>query len=117
MHLSERATSQGVSRLNEQKRQQDQQQELHRGEVALVELHGRAHERVVGQQHDFVGFRAVDLAGMTQPDHVLGVLALIQIAYTGLADLERLEAISTQAIDDVDGRDECVTLATAVVCL
>jgi hypothetical protein len=32
------------------------------------------------QQHDFIGFRAVDLAGMAQANHVFGVLALAFVA-------------------------------------
>src|SRR3546814_17984139 len=39
------------------------------------------------QQDDFVGFASgIDLAGMAQPDHVLGVVAPVFVAGAGLRD-------------------------------
>jgi hypothetical protein len=55
------------------------------------------------QQHDFVGLRAVDLAGVAQAHHVFGVLALAFIAHAGLRHHEGLKpslrsSVSTAAV-------------------
>jgi hypothetical protein len=55
------------------------------------------------QQHDFVGLRAVDLAGVAQANHVFGVLALAFVAHAGLRHHEGLEpflrsSVSTAAV-------------------
>jgi hypothetical protein len=40
------------------------------------------------QQDDFVGLRAVDLAGVAQAQHVFGVLALAFVAHAGLRTMK-----------------------------
>ena len=67
------------------------------------------------QQDDFVGFSAVDLAGMAQPNHVLGVVAAVVGTHAGLAHHERLEAFAAQFLQHRRGGDIAVPLGTAFV--
>ena len=48
------------------------------------------------QQDDFVGLAAVDLAGVAQPDHVLGVVAAVFVAGAGLRHHEGLKPVLAQ---------------------
>ncbi|MCY1430208.1 hypothetical protein D9M71_461500 [compost metagenome] len=68
------------------------------------------------QQDDFVGFSSgVDLAGVAQPDHVLGEVAPVIPAHTGLAHHEGLEAFAAQLLQHGRGRDVAVALGAAFV--
>jgi hypothetical protein len=40
------------------------------------------------QQHDFIGFRAVDLTGMAQANHVFGVVAAVVVPHAGLRTMK-----------------------------
>src|SRR3546814_9941214 len=57
------------------------------------------------QQDDFVGFPAVDLAGVAQPNHVFGVVAAVVVAHAGLAHHDRLEAFPAQLLQQEGGGD------------
>ncbi|KWF27166.1 hypothetical protein WT56_19215 [Burkholderia pseudomultivorans] len=67
------------------------------------------------QQHDFVGFLAGNLVGVTKPKHVFRVLATVVVPHAGLADHERLETLIAQAAQHVDGRNVGVVLGAAFV--
>ena len=67
------------------------------------------------QQDDFVGFRAVDLAGMAQPQQVLGEVAPVFTAHAGLAHHEGLKPLLAQFGQHRDSRDIGVSLGTAVM--
>lgn len=57
------------------------------------------------QQHDFVGLRTVDLAGVAQAQHVFGVFTLALNALAGLARHERLKALFAKLGQHGDGGD------------
>jgi hypothetical protein len=67
------------------------------------------------EQNDFVGFRTVDLAGMAQPDQVLGVVAAVVLPHAGLTDHERLESFLAQFGEHGGGRNVAVPLGAAGV--
>src|SRR3546814_3826759 len=68
------------------------------------------------QQDDFVGFASgIDLAGMAQPDHVLGVVAPVFVAGAGLRHHEGLKPFLAQFGQHRGGGDIGVTLGTAFV--
>lgn len=67
------------------------------------------------QQEDFIGFRAVDLAGMAQSDQVLGVVAPVVLPHAGLADHEGLEVLLAKLCQHSSGRDVAVPLGAAFV--
>jgi hypothetical protein len=48
------------------------------------------------QQDDFAGLAAVDLAGVAQADHVLGVVAAVVPPHAGLRHHEKREALAAQ---------------------
>ena len=50
------------------------------------------------KQDDFLRFSAVNLPGMTQTDHVLGVFAFIQVTNASLANHEWMKTVITQTI-------------------
>ena len=69
-------------------------------------------------QHDlrhFFTYSGLDAGGVTQTHHVLGELAAGLILDASLANLERLETFVAQAIKNIDGGDEGVTLTTGLV--
>ncbi len=66
------------------------------------------------QQDDFVGFRAVDLAGMAQAQHVF-VLALAFIAHTGLRHHEGLKPFLAKLGQHCRRGDIGVPLRTALM--
>jgi hypothetical protein len=61
-------------------------------------------------QDDFVGLAAVDLAGVAQPNQVLGELAPVVLAHAGLAHHEGLEALAAQFLQHGGGGDVAVPL-------
>jgi hypothetical protein len=65
------------------------------------------------QQHDFVSFRAVDLAGVAQAQHVFRVLALAFVAHAGLRHHEGLESFFAKLGQHGGGGDVGVPLGTA----
>ena len=67
-------------------------------------------------QHDLghLGL-GLNVRGVAQAHEVLGVLTLASITHAGLTHLVGLEALGTQAVDHLDGGDEAVALATALV--
>ena len=67
------------------------------------------------QQDDFVGLAAVDLAGVPQRDHVLGVVAAVVVAHAGLRHNERFEAFPAQFLQHGRGGDVAVPLGAAFV--
>ncbi|KAG1452707.1 hypothetical protein G6F57_015889 [Rhizopus arrhizus] len=64
------------------------------------------------QQDDFIGFRAVDLAGVAQAQHVFRVLALAFIAHAGLRHHERLKPFFAKLGQNRRRRDIGVSLRT-----
>jgi hypothetical protein len=66
---------------------------------------------VTVKQDDFGDLFAGDLPFTPQAQHVLCVVAFIQVAHACLAGKERLEAFPLQVIQQGDGRDVRVTLA------
>lgn len=54
------------------------------------------------EEDDFGNLFAGDLSFTPQPQHVLCVVALIQVAHAGLAGKERLEAFLLQALKQCD---------------
>ena len=67
------------------------------------------------QQHDFVSFRAVDLAGVPQAQQVFRVLAPPLVAHTGLAHHEGLESFFPKLGQNRGRGDIGVPLGTALV--
>ena len=67
------------------------------------------------QQDDFIGFRAVDLAGMAQAQQVFRMLAPPLVAYAGLAHHERLKPFFAQLGQDRGRGDVAVPLGTALM--
>lgn len=67
------------------------------------------------QQDDFIGLRAVDLAGMAQAQHVFRVLALAFIAHAGLRHHERLKPFLAKLGQNRRRGDIGVSLRTALV--
>lgn len=61
------------------------------------------------QENDFGDLFAGDLPLTPQTQHVLCVVAFIQVANAGLAGKERLEAFPLQIIKQCDGRDIRIT--------
>ncbi|MNH78295.1 hypothetical protein D3C73_305990 [compost metagenome] len=64
------------------------------------------------KQNDFRYLLASDLAFAAQAQHVFGVFTLALIPHTGLTGKERLEAFTLQVIEQGDGRDVGVPVAT-----
>ena len=67
------------------------------------------------QQHDFIGFRAVDLAGMAQAQHVFGVVAAVVMAHAGLRCHEGFKPFLAQFCQHGGGGDVGVPFGTAFV--
>lgn len=71
---------------------------------------------VMGVQHDdFVGLAPVDLAGVAQANHVLGVVTAVVVAHAGQRHYERLEAFPAQFLQHGRGGDVGVPLGAAFV--
>lgn len=94
---------------------------IHHPVQALAYCHHVQHLVAAGaivrfQQDDFVGFvSGVDLAGMAQPDHVLGVVAPVFVTGAGLRHHEGLKPFLAQFSQHRGGGDIGVTLGTAFV--
>ena len=67
------------------------------------------------QQHDFVSFRTVDLAGMAQAQQVFRVLAPPLVAHAGLAHHEGLESFFPKLGQNRGRGDVAVPLGTALM--
>lgn len=65
------------------------------------------------EQHDFIGFRTVDLADVPQAQHVFGVLALAFVAHARLRHHEGLEPFFAKLGQHGGGGDIGVSLRTA----
>jgi hypothetical protein len=71
---------------------------------------------VVGvQQHDFVGFRAVDLTGMAQANHVFGVVAAVVVPHAGLRCHEGFKPFLAQFRQHGGGGNVGVPFGAAIV--
>jgi len=66
------------------------------------------------EQDDLICFLAVDLAGMAQTKHMLGVLPFSLIPHARLANHERLESFMAQVLQDLAGRNISVAAGAAV---